>query len=82
VRKACAKKNRPVDGRRIITQREIEYQVRCALDRPYRSFGCEQAAMVAYCHRACPLYPYTVSRRLARDGPVGRTGEVNQTDRR
>jgi hypothetical protein len=69
VLRAWARKNRPVDGRRIITEREIEYQTRCAFDRPYRSFGCEDAAMVAYCQEECPLYPYTVGRSLIRDGP-------------
>jgi len=68
VLKAWARKNRPADGRRIVTEREIEYQTRCAFDRPYRGFGCEQAAMAAYCHRECPLYPYTVSGRLWKSG--------------
>jgi len=71
VLKAWAKKNQPVDGRRIITEREIECQTRCAFDRPYRGFGCEQAAMVAYCHRECPLYPCTVRGRLGGEGPCG-----------
>lgn len=60
--RAWAKKNRPADGRRVITDQEIEYQARCAFARPYRSFGCEHAAMAAYCHRDCPLYPYTVGK--------------------
>jgi hypothetical protein len=71
VLKAWARKNRPAAGRRIITEREIECQTRCAFDRPYRSFGCEQAAMVAYCRRECPLYAYAASRRLARERSCG-----------
>lgn len=67
VLKAWAKKNRPADGKRIITEQEIEYQTRCAFANPYRSFGCEHAAMAAYCHRECPLYPYTVGKPLATD---------------
>jgi hypothetical protein len=69
VLKAWAKKNRPGDGRRIITEQEIEYQARCAFNHPYRSFGCEHAAMAAYCQRECPLYPYTVGKPLATDDP-------------
>jgi hypothetical protein len=69
--KAWAQKNRPVDGKRVITEREIEYQVRCAFANPYRSFGCEHAAMAAYCHRECPLYPYTMGRLRAGDGLSG-----------
>jgi hypothetical protein len=68
VLKAWAKKNRPADGRRVITDQEIEYQARCAFNHSYRSFGCEHAAMAAYCQRECPLYPYTVGKPLARDG--------------
>ena len=81
VLKVWAKKNRPADGRRIITEREIEYQVRCAFDRPYRSFGCEQAVMVAYCHRECPLYRYTVRGRWGREGPCAED-QKGERDRR
>ncbi len=69
--KAWAQKNRPVDGKRIITEPEIQYQVKCAFANPYRSFGCEHAAIAAYCHPECPLYSYTVGRLRAGDGPSG-----------
>jgi hypothetical protein len=69
VLKAWAKKNRPADGKGVITEQEIAYQTRCAFANPYRSFGCEHAAMAAYCQRECPLYPYTVGRPAASDGP-------------
>ena len=49
--------------KRIITEREIDYQTRCAFERPYRGFGCEHAAMAAYCHPDCPLHRYTVGGR-------------------
>lgn len=65
--KGWAKKNRPADGRGVITDQEIEYQTRCAFSHPYRSLGCEHAAMAAYCHHDCPLYPYTVGKSLATD---------------
>jgi hypothetical protein len=64
VLKAWAKKNRPAEGRRVITEQEVDYQTRSAYDRPYRGFGCEHAAMAAYCHQDCPLYPYTVGKPL------------------
>jgi hypothetical protein len=69
VLKAWAKKNRPADGKGVITEQEIAYQTRCAFERPYRSFGCEHAAMAAYCQRECPLYPYTVGKPLATNDP-------------
>lgn len=62
VLKAWARKNRPADGKCIITDPEITYQTRCAFARPYRSSGCEHAAMAAYCHQDCPLYPHTVGK--------------------
>lgn len=69
VLKAWATKNRPADGKGVITEQEIAYQTRCAFANPYRSFGCEHAAMAAYCQRECPLYPYTVGKPAAGDGP-------------
>ena len=65
VLKAWAKKNRPTDGKRIITDKEIEYQTTCAFEKPYRSFGCEDPAVAAYCDKDCPLYAYTVGKPSA-----------------
>jgi hypothetical protein len=47
--------NRPADGRRIIQNREIEDQTRAAYRRPYRSYGCEEAAVRRFCDDACPV---------------------------
>lgn len=44
--KAWAKKNHPADGKRLITDRKVEYQTKCAFKNSYRSFGCEDPAMV------------------------------------
>ena len=63
--KAWAQKNRPQDGKRIITDREIEYQIKCAFENSYRSFGCEDPAVSAYCDKDCPLYAYTVGKSSA-----------------
>ena len=63
VLKAWAQKNRPEDGKRIITDREIEYQTKCAFEKTYRSFGCEDPAIAAHCDRNCPLHSYTRARR-------------------
>ena len=60
--KAWARKNRPTDGKRIITDAEITYQTKCAFQNSYRSFGCEHAAIAAYCDEDCPLYEYTVGK--------------------
>ncbi|MHC4680641.1 MAG: TOTE conflict system archaeo-eukaryotic primase domain-containing protein [Planctomycetota bacterium] len=60
--KAWARKNRPTDGKRIITNAEITYQAKCAFQNSYRSFGCEESAIAAYCDEDCPLYAYTVGK--------------------
>lgn len=60
--KAWAQKNQPEDGKRIITDREIEYQARCAFENTYRSFGCEDPAIAAHCDENCSLYAYTKAR--------------------
>jgi len=31
-------------GKRLITDREVEYQTKCAFENSYRSFGCEAPA--------------------------------------
>jgi hypothetical protein len=62
VLKAWAKKNRPEDGKRVITDAEITYQAKCAFESSYRSFGCEDPAIAAYCDKDCPLYAYTVGK--------------------
>jgi hypothetical protein len=56
--KAWALKNRPEDGKRVITTSEIEYQTKCAFENTYRSVGCEEPAISAYCNENCPLYSY------------------------
>jgi hypothetical protein len=57
--KAWAQKNHPADGKNIISNREIENQTKCAFANTYRSFGCEEPAIAAYCDKNCPLYVYT-----------------------
>jgi hypothetical protein len=62
---AWAKKNRPTDGKRLITDAEIIYQTKCAFENSYRSFGCEDPAIAAHCNKDCPLYAYTVGKSSA-----------------
>jgi len=63
--KAWAKKNHPADGKQLITDREVEYQTKCAFENSYRSCGCEDPAMVPFCDKNCPLYAYTVGKHSA-----------------
>ncbi len=62
---AWAKKNRPTGGKGIITDAEITCQAKCAFGNSYRSFGCEEPAIAAYCDKNCPLYPYTIGKTSA-----------------
>jgi len=63
--KAWAKKNHPTDGKGIITDQEIEHQTRCAFENPYRSLGCEDPAIAAYCDKNCPLHSYKKGKQSA-----------------
>ncbi|MHC4165382.1 MAG: TOTE conflict system archaeo-eukaryotic primase domain-containing protein [Planctomycetota bacterium] len=53
--RAWARKNRPQDGKRVITEAEIRNQVKDAYEKPYRSCGCEDPAVAPYCDKRCPL---------------------------
>lgn len=48
-------RNRPAVGKRIITQAEVREQATWAYLRNYRSCGCEEPAIAAYCDDSCPL---------------------------
>ncbi len=63
--KAWAQKNHPTGGKDIISDGEIEKQTKCAFENTYRSFGCEDPAIAAYCDKNCLLYAYTVGKDLA-----------------
>lgn len=54
--KFWAQKNRPINGRRIITEAEIVSQTQSAYKKDYRSYGCETAAIIPYCDPICPLF--------------------------
>lgn len=56
--KAWALKNYPTNGKRIITESEIETQSKYAYTRSYRGFGCEDPAIAAYCDSNCPVYSH------------------------
>lgn len=53
--RAWALKNRPAEGRRIITNEEIAEQTACAYAKDYRGCGCEEAAVRPFCVPDCPL---------------------------
>ena len=59
VLKAWAKKNRPLNGKRVITDSEIRCQVKYAFEKSYRCFGCSDPAITPYCDKSCPLYTST-----------------------
>ncbi|MFC1737317.1 hypothetical protein ACFL1X_14490 [Candidatus Hydrogenedentota bacterium] len=49
-------KNRPTNGKRIITEREIVAQTVSAFNKEYRGCGCEEPAIIPYCDEKCPLH--------------------------
>ena len=53
--KVWALKNRPQDGKGVISEKEIFMQTYSAFKRDYRGYGCEDTAIKPYCQRACLL---------------------------
>ena len=62
--RAWARKNRPQDDKRIITDTEIRNQVKDAYEKQYRSCGCEDIAVVPHCDKSCPLYSRSTRQSL------------------
>ena len=48
-------KNRPLNGKRIITPSEIVAQAESAYQRDYRGCGCEEPAVQVFCDPVCPV---------------------------
>ena len=58
---AWAEKNKPINGKQIITELEIESQTQDAYNKPYRSLGCEEPPVSDFCDPNCPLYQSRIS---------------------
>lgn len=50
-----AGKNRPTDGKQIITESEIREQATSAYNGSYRCCGCEDPAVKLFCDPTCPV---------------------------
>ena len=50
-----AKKNRPVDGKKVICESEIIEQCKGGYDERYSSYGCDSPEVIPYCSPDCPL---------------------------
>lgn len=53
--KTWALKNRPENGKGVITEPEIVSQAADAYKRPYAGYGCEIPAITPFCDDSCPL---------------------------
>jgi hypothetical protein len=62
VLKTWALKNKPADGKRIITDHEIIEQASCAYRKDYHAYGCETPEVSAYCHIDCPVKRKSLSK--------------------
>ena len=52
---AWAPKNRPEDGKRVITPAEIVAQATWAYEKEYRGCGCDDPVVAGFCDPACPV---------------------------
>ena len=50
-----SKRNRPIEGKRIITEQEIEEQVLWAYKNNYTGYGCQEPVIRAFCDTMCPV---------------------------
>jgi hypothetical protein len=55
VLKDWSTRNRPANGKRIITPEEVVSQAACAYDKEYRACGCEEPVVAAFCEPSCPV---------------------------
>ena len=53
--KTWAPKNRPIDGRQIISEQEIVDQIRYVFSKDYRGYGCDTEAIAPFCQPQCPV---------------------------
>jgi hypothetical protein len=53
--KMWAKKNKPMGNKRIITEKEIIEQTACAYTKGYSGYGCDEDAILSFCHPKCPV---------------------------
>jgi len=56
VLKTWSLKNKPEDGKRIITDQEIIEQVSYAYRKDYHAYGCETPEVARFCHSECHLF--------------------------
>ena len=54
--KAWALKNRPINGKQVITDCEIIDQASYAFKKDYRGYGCSSEAVAPFCHPDCPVH--------------------------
>ncbi|HBG25738.1 MAG: hypothetical protein A2Y10_20325 [Planctomycetes bacterium GWF2_41_51] len=52
---AWVQKNKPADGKEIITEPEIKSQAEYAYKNGYKGCGCEEPVIEAFCDDSCPL---------------------------
>jgi len=54
-------KNKPINGKRIITKAEVAEQTQWAYLKDYKGYGCEEPVIKSFCESICPLYKYLKS---------------------
>ncbi len=50
-----ALKNRPINGKEVIREKEIRSQTSCAYEKSYVGYACESAAIKPFCDPSCPV---------------------------
>ena len=53
--KTWALKNKPINGKGVILEKEIRSQTSCAYEKSYVGYGCESPAVKPFCDPSCAL---------------------------
>lgn len=53
--KTWSLKNKPLQGKEVISEQEILDQTQYAYSKPYRGYGCQSEAVSAFCEPDCPV---------------------------
>jgi len=74
-----ARKNRPINGKRIITEAEVQAQTTSAYSNTYHGSGCEEEAVRPFCDPSCPIHRSSDIERVSVGRRVGHSQRERHT---
>lgn len=68
--KIWALKNRPKDGKGVISDPEILDQTKYAYEHSYAGYGCNSPAIKPFCDPSCPVNQWKMNKESINNGQV------------